>query len=195
MQVDVRPLGADEVKQLQRWLPPEHPEAHVRRLQDQRMGRVTYLVAWADGRSVGHLLVRWGGPTNPELLWRLGDRADHPYVEALLVHPAYRSRSIGTQLLAEAERLVRTNGYASVGLAVAVDNVRAWALYDRLGYRDADLGEFTNHWSYIDEAGHEVADTETCWYLIKPLAGAYGTPREATSGAPRGGRHDRNGAR
>jgi ribosomal protein S18 acetylase RimI-like enzyme len=167
--VDVRPLVADDLSRLQKALPPEHPEAHVRRLADQRIGRVTYLVAWLDGQALGHLLIRWGGPTNPELLWRLGKRADHPYVEALLVHPAYRSRSVGTQLLAAAERMVRTHGYARVGLAVAVDNVRAWSLYDRLGYQDADVGEFTNHWSYVDETGREVADTETCWYLLKPL--------------------------
>jgi len=113
--------------------------------------------------------VRWGGPTNPELLWRLGQRADHPYVEALFVHSSYRSQKVGTQLLAAAEKLVRAHGYPRIGLAVATDNIRAWALYDRLGYRDSDVGEFANHWSYVDESGHEVTGTETCWYLVKPL--------------------------
>ena len=67
---------------------------------------MTYLVAWADGRAVGHALVRWGGPTNPELRWLLGPEERHPYVEALLVHPSLRSRSVGTQILAAAEALV-----------------------------------------------------------------------------------------
>jgi len=167
--VDVRPLEADDLAQVQRALPPEHPEAHVRRLADQRSGRVTYLIAWHDERALGHLLIRWGGATNPDLVWRLGRRADHPYVEALYVHPAYRSQTIGTQLLPAAERLVHARGFQRIGLAVAVENVRAWALYDRRGYREADVGQFENHWSYVDEAGSEVAETEICSYLVKRL--------------------------
>jgi ribosomal protein S18 acetylase RimI-like enzyme len=168
--VDVRPLVADDLARLQKGLPPEHPEAHVRRLGDQRAGRITYLIAWLDRKALGHVLIRWGGPTNPELVWRLGRRADHPYIEALFVHPEYRSHSIGSQLLAAAERLVQSRGFRRIGLAVAVDNVRAWALYDRLGYRDADVGEVVNHWSYVDEAGQEVIGTEMVTYLVKELA-------------------------
>src|SRR5215212_7830673 len=70
--VDVRPIAADEVATVQKTLPPGHPEAHVRRLADQRSGQITYLVAWHEGRALGHVLVRWGGTTDPELLWKLG---------------------------------------------------------------------------------------------------------------------------
>lgn len=168
--VDVRPLAADDLALLQKDLPPEHPEAHVRRLGDQRTGRVTYLIAWQGRRALGHLLVRWGGPTNPEIVWRLGRRADHPYVEALFVHQEYRSQMIGSQLLNEAERLVRLRGFRRIGLAVAIGNVRAQALYDRLDYRDADVGELVNYWSYVDEVGREVIGTETVTYLVKQLS-------------------------
>jgi len=167
--VDVRPIAADELASVQKTLPPEHPEAHVRRLADQRSGQVTYLVAWHEGRALGHVLVRWGGTTNPELLWKLGRPVDHPYVEALLVHPAYRCRSIGSQLLGAAERLVHARGYQRIGLAVAVENVLARALYNRLDYAEAEVGDFVNYWSYVDEAGREVSETEICRYLVKPL--------------------------
>jgi GNAT superfamily N-acetyltransferase len=167
--VDVRPLAAEDLAHIQQALPPEHPEAHVRRLGDQRAGRVTYLVAWADGRAVGHALVRWGGPTNPELRWLLRPEKRYPYVEALLVHPSLRSRSVGTQILAAAEALVRGRGIHRIGLAVAVENDLARALYLRLGYQEAGIGEFGNAWSYVDEAGNEVAANETCIYLLKDL--------------------------
>ncbi|MFN8635647.1 MAG: GNAT family N-acetyltransferase [Chloroflexota bacterium] len=167
--VEIRPLDADDVTPLQKALPPEHPEAHVRRLADQRAGRITYLVAWLDGRPVGHVVIRWGGTTNPELNWRLGPHTAHPYVEALLVHPCYRSRSVGSQLLATAEFLARGRGYDRIGLAVAIENVRARALYERSGYVDAGVGELDNYWSYVDEAGHEVVGCETCHYLVKRL--------------------------
>ena len=169
IKVEVRPLAAEDLAHIQQALPPEHPEAHVRRLADQRAGRVTYLVAWAERRPVGHALVRWGGPTNPELRCLLNPSERHPYVEALVVHPSLRSRSVGTQILAAAESLVRERVLGGIGLAVAVENVRARALYERLGYRDLGLGEFANAWSYVDEHGDEVAEVETCDYLVKDL--------------------------
>lgn len=169
IQVEVRPLTADDLAQLQQSLPPEHPEAHVRRMADQRAGRVTYLIAWSAGRAVGHALVRWGGPSNPELRWLLDVRERYPYVEALLVHPSMRSRSVGSQILTAAEDLVRQRGLARIGLAVAVENVRARALYDRLGYGDLGVGEFANAWTYVNEQGDEVAEIETCSYLVKDL--------------------------
>lgn len=176
--VDVRPLAADELADVQQSLPPEHPEAHVRRLADQRAGRVTYLVAWADGRALGHVLVRWSGTTNPELRRLLDSRERHPYFEALLAHPAYRSQSVGSQILKAAEALVQQRGFRRIGLAVAVENGRARALYERLGYRDLGLGEFGNAWSYVDEAGNEIAESETCVYLVKELTGQAGENRD-----------------
>jgi ribosomal protein S18 acetylase RimI-like enzyme len=135
---------------------------------------VTYLIAWAEGQPVGHVLVRWGGSNNPELRWLLDARERHPYVEALLVHPTHRSRSVGSQILAAAEALVRERGLARISLAVAVVNVRARRLYERLGYRDLGLGQFANAWSYVDEHGDEVAESETCTYLVKDLDGRAG---------------------
>ena len=167
--VDVRALTPEEVPQVQQALPPEHPEAHVRRLADQRSGRVTYLVAWADGRAVGHTLVRWGGTTNPELRWLLYGRPAHPYVEALFVHPSFRSRSVGRQILDAAEAEARSRGHRTIGLAVATDNPRARALYETCGYRDQGLGEFASSWSYVDERGEEIAENEICTYLVKDL--------------------------
>ena len=67
----------------------------------------------------------------------------------------------------------RGGATVGVGLAVAVENVRAQALYERLGYGDADVGELVNHWSYVDEAGQEVIGTEIVTYLVKEF------PREA----------------
>jgi ribosomal protein S18 acetylase RimI-like enzyme len=175
MLMQIRSLSGDELTRIQQDLPPEHPEAHVRRLADQRDGRITYLVAWVDGRAVGHGIVRWHGTTNPELRWLIGDQTAHPYVEALLVHPSFRSRSIGSQLLEAAETLARTRDHTVIGLAVNVENGRAQALYERLGYDDAGIGQFENAWSYVDEAGQEVAERETCIYLVKSLGRRVGS--------------------
>ncbi|WP_416069198.1 GNAT family N-acetyltransferase [Streptomyces buecherae] len=52
----------------------------------------------------------------------------------LAVHPALRSRGVGTFLVTAAERRVRDRGLRRAELAVEDDNPRARALYERLGY-------------------------------------------------------------
>jgi GNAT superfamily N-acetyltransferase len=184
-QVDIRHLDPADVSHVQRALPPEHPEAHVRRLADQRAGRVSYLIAWDALRPVGHVLVRWGGTSNPDLLWLLSPRNRPPYVEALFVHEAYRSRGIGTALVREAESLAAARGHRQVGLAVAVENWRARALYKRLGYHDEGVGTFTSAWTYIDECGDEVSEQETCLYLTHSLQKGTGqTAKRRAEGQP-----------
>ncbi len=169
LRVDIRHLAPTDLSHIQRALPPEHPEAHVRRLADQRAGRVTYLIAWNGSRAIGHVLVRWGGTANPELLWLLSPRNQTPYIEALFVREAYRSLGVGTALLAAAEDLAAAGGHRKIGLAAAVENWRARDLYERLGYRDNDVGPFTSGWTYIDERGDEISESESCVYMTRPL--------------------------
>lgn len=181
--VDVRPIEAVDLTHLQQALPPEHPEAHVRRLADQRSGRVTYLIAWYGDRAVGHALVRWGGSTNPELRFLLDERERHPYLEALFVHPSFRSLGVGSQILGAAESLAHARGRQRLALAVAVENTRARALYERLGYRDRGIGPFASAWSYVDEAGNEIAEEETCLYLVKRLDPQQDSPGSLSPGS------------
>jgi ribosomal protein S18 acetylase RimI-like enzyme len=114
--------------------------------------------------------VRWGGSGNPLLATASSPPPAHPYIEGLAVHPAYRSRSIGAQIIEVAERESIRRGFREIGLAVGVENVRARALYARLGYRDLGVGEFPNIWSYRDDAGQRHVEIESCIYLVKPLS-------------------------
>lgn len=56
------------------------------------------------------------------------------YVSILAVEGAYRSRGIGTQLMAHAEAQAIAAGDMAICLDVEIDNVRALAFYERLGY-------------------------------------------------------------
>jgi ribosomal protein S18 acetylase RimI-like enzyme len=176
LHVAIRDLAPTDLPRLQRALPPEHPEAHVRRLADQRAGRVSYLIAWDGPRAVGHVLVRWGGTSNSELLWLLSPRDRPPYIEALFVREAYRSLGVGTALLGMAEDLAAARGHRKIGLAVAVENWRARALYERLGYREGAVRPFASGWTYIDEHGDEITEQEACLYLTRPLNGGLRQP-------------------
>lgn len=175
LQVVVRALAPDELVLVEELLPSQDRDVHARRLGSQRSGSATYYIAWLGDRPVGHTLVRWGGSGNPLLATPGGPGPVHPYIEGLAVHPAYRSRSIGRQIIETAERESIRRGFREIGLAVGVENVRARALYAQLGYRDLGLGEFPNIWSYRDGAGQRHVEIESCIYLVKQL-GSGGQP-------------------
>ena len=92
--------------------------------------------------------------------------ADCPDLQDAFVVPQYRSKGIGSRLLDAAELLVKQPGYARMGLGVAVDNPRARALYERLGYEDAS---YATGGRYFDRDGHEQTWEEICNYLIKKI--------------------------
>lgn len=75
---------------------------HARRFARQEAGECTYLVAWLEGRPVGHAEMRWTGCAAPEV------SLDCPEIGGLAVWPEdLRSRGIGTALIRAAEELAR----------------------------------------------------------------------------------------
>ena len=87
----------------------------------------------------------------------------------LYVVESVRSRGIGSRLLDYAEELVQHRGAPQLALGVAVDNPRARSLYERHGFQDSGLGEYTSRWQEIDEHGrqHWYEEREVC--LVKSL--------------------------
>jgi GNAT superfamily N-acetyltransferase len=144
------------------------PSVHHRgRAAAHRSGEATFLVAWHERRPVGHLLLKWDGSDAESVRRRLGRM---PELNAIIVIPPLRSRGIGSRLIAAAERLVAARGIGCAGLAVGVENRRARALYERLGYRDWAEGTFELSWEAPDAPGGR--EHETCVYLLKRISGA-----------------------
>ena len=165
--VEIRPLAEEEVPILEQHLRSGPAIRHRQRYRLQEEGGGYCLIAWHDGLPVGHGVISWSGSPDEPMASQLRDCPD---IEDLFVLPEYRSRGIGSQLLAALEGLARRYGYSRVGLGVAIDNVRAWDLYLRRGYADSGFGEYTHYTIYIDDQGRTRARTESCVYLIKELA-------------------------
>lgn len=73
---------------------------------------------------------------------------------------------MGSALVAAAEEVVRPRGCLAMG--VGVDNSRARALYERLGY--VATGRFsTTTYDYMDASGATRTATETDEMLVKEL--------------------------
>ena len=118
----------------------------ARRSSIERYGD-EWFIATMDGQVVGWILVKWRGkPTHPE----------YPDLEDVWVTQRWRDQGIGTSLIHFAEEHAARRGSARIGLAVnPLENPRAKALYERLGY--AATGEAP----YVDD----VYDRHEDWVI------------------------------
>ena len=149
--VTVRELQPSEVAHVDGRLP-------LSRLDQQAEEGSTYLIAWEDGRPVGHAHIAWAGT-------RLGV----PEVQDVYVLPERRRHGIATVLNDAAEQAVRARGWDTISLSVSKDkNPAARALYDRLGYVDAGI-EPVHVSGPIMLRGRPFEVDDTLVYLRKPL--------------------------
>ena len=164
---EIRPLAQEEIPLLDAHLDAGRLAGrHHDRFTQQQDGILTYLIAWLDGIPVGHTMVRWEGTTDAYVADRIADCAN---LEDLFVMPELRSKGIGTQILSYGERLAAERRFARIGLAVGIDNLRARALYERLGYVDTGFGVFEIGGTYTDIHGNVREWREVCEYLVKGL--------------------------
>jgi GNAT superfamily N-acetyltransferase len=163
-------LGRSEVAGVTASLPglPFAPvNKHEERIELQRSGRATYLIAWLGDEPVGHVLVHFS-PVSDQ-----GATVGCAELEELFVREDARGRGIGRALLAQAEAAATSAGATTLGLGVSVANpcnAAARRLYEQRGYTDAGLEEFILRYTYWDELGRSHRDEELHRYLAKPLS-------------------------
>jgi len=97
------------------------------------------------------------------------DGVSRAYVFSFRVKEKWRSRGIGTHLMAFIEDDLRHRGYQFVTLNVSKENQVALRLYKRLGYKV--ISAQPGIWSYRDPDGvlHHVK--EPSWRMMKKLTG------------------------
>lgn len=118
----------------------------ARAMEEAQRGRRILLLAEAGDRLAGQIFIQ------------LATRASFAargvasgYLYAFRVKRAFRSQGIGSQLLAEAEAVLRDRGYQRAVISVAKDNAAARRLYERHAYRV--FTEDPGRWSYLDHQG------------------------------------------
>jgi ribosomal protein S18 acetylase RimI-like enzyme len=124
---------------------PLHLQNVAKALDRVPSGEVDYLVVRAPtGEPIAKGGIDHCDPHGPGKLWQLA------------THPALQSLGIGTVLIGALENRIRSRGIPAAWLGVEVNNPRASALYQRLGYRP--FANETDRWEDQDESGN------TFWY-------------------------------
>ena len=156
--VVVRVAADADLPVLDRAIPTGSNDMHRALLARQAAGDASYLVAWRGAEPVGVGLVRWAG-RGP---------VPEPEITNLHVSEPLQSQGIGTAIVRLAEDLVRGRGHRRVVIGVDEDNVRAAALYERLGYRDTGL-RWTGSYTWYDESGRRHEESERVRVLALDL--------------------------
>ncbi|HEY1485028.1 MAG TPA: GNAT family N-acetyltransferase [Micromonosporaceae bacterium] len=142
------------------------PDYFADRLGRSRHKLGDVLVAYVDDVPVGDVYL-WCEPfEEPELRAMYPDA---PMLNHLEVWPPWQGRGIGTQLVHAAEDAARERGYDILVLLVGLDNPRAKALYERLGYLDWGGGPIVTRWTEPDGEGGIRYATLTVDTLIRSL--------------------------
>jgi ribosomal protein S18 acetylase RimI-like enzyme len=92
---------------------------------------------------------------------------DRAYLYAFRIRAPYRSKGIGSQMLAVVEEDLIGRGFRWLTLNVARDNPRAHQFYLRHGFRV--VAPEPGCWSYIDDKGRLQQVVEPAWRMEKPL--------------------------
>ena len=133
---------------------------YQRAYADSLRGRRVLLVAEVLGQVVGQIFLQVDSAL-------AGGDGRVAYLYALRVRPEYRNRGIGTELVREAEAILRQRGFSRALISVAKDNDAARRLYERLGFEA--FGEDPGNWSFFDDQGQPQEVHEPAFLLDKML--------------------------
>ena len=128
-------------------------------------GEITVLVADFNDFPIGQAAIHWHGkPTHPQI----------PDIQSLRVFGAFQGMGIGTKLIHACESAVRHRvehegeDHTRISISVSVENPRAKALYERLGF--VVVGDtYEDKWHYVDARGQTIYQSEIVYDLVKAI--------------------------
>jgi ribosomal protein S18 acetylase RimI-like enzyme len=161
----IRPITESDLALLRACFDEGTPEQPEEGLTLQRQGTGDFLIALVDGVPIGYLMLRWYAESHSPQEWK-GDTAN---LQDFIVLEAWRSKGIGTAMLRVAEDMAFKRGFGRLSLGVGIDNPRARALYERLGYEDAGLPPVEDRGSFRRWDGMLHEWQEPWEFMVKDL--------------------------
>jgi GNAT superfamily N-acetyltransferase len=164
-ELEIRPVDEKDIRRLKKMIHHSHGRTLQDELKDQREGRISFVVSWKDKVPYGYSFVSWEGARDIEVRHQL---PGVPEFYRLTVVESARSKGIGTALIQFIEQMARKRGFTKMGLGVAHTNLRAQALYERLGYETV-VQEYCDRYHFTDSAGQVREAADKCRFMVKDL--------------------------
>lgn len=140
---------------------------HHDRLRDAREGGFRYLVLIHEEQVTGYACLVFRRPA----YWSDGGDTEHlPQIVDLQVKEGMRSRGYGSTFIRSMEHIAAAAGCADVYVSVEpLDNPRALALYQRLGFEPVQAEPYQRPWQFNDSAGRVHRGEEWIIDMVKHL--------------------------
>lgn len=124
---------------------------HRDRLRDGQDAGFRYLVLMVEHELIGYACLVFRRPAS----WTDADDTAHlPHLDDLRVKDARQRQGYGSAFIRAIERIAATAGAHQLYLSVEpAHNPRAYALYQRLGYRQIQSAPYHQVWEFADTAG------------------------------------------
>lgn len=120
---------------------------------------VLVIVADFNEFPIAQAAIHWlGKPTHPQI----------PDIQSVRVMEVFQGQGIGSRLLEQCEKVVRSEKHPQVSLAVALENTAAKRLYERLDYHVTGT-PYHDEWSYTDAKGQTIEVSELVTDMMKDL--------------------------
>lgn len=156
----VRDLQIDEVPLLS-WSGGAPHLQYIRAAVARRsLGDVEVIAVWIESAPVAVGAIEYADHDPLGKLWMLN------------VHPDHQSRGLGTLVIRELETRALARGCTTTALSVEKENVRARALYERLGYHT--VGSTIESWERESESGRVFTYFADCYVMNRRLDDAPG---------------------
>ena len=140
---------------------------HRDRLRDSQDPGFQYFVLLVDRDILGFAcLVKRRPP-----YWSDADDTQHlPQIVDLQVKESHRGHGYGSHFIHALERVAAQEGFRFLYLRVEpVDNPRAYALYQRLGYQPIQSEPYRKSWKFTDSQGNDHCGEDWVVDLVKQL--------------------------
>jgi ribosomal protein S18 acetylase RimI-like enzyme len=140
---------------------------HFRRIYAETFARMQQGISlmWLaslDGFVIGQLFVQMACERK-----ELADGWQRAYIYSFRIRPSYQNYGLGTRLLTFVEQDLQKRKFRYAVLNVSKTNIRARALYERLGYEV--IAHEPGVWSFQDDQGAWHSIEEPAWRMEKSL--------------------------
>jgi len=122
MTITLRKLNTGDLKFLNEIRGKELPKLHYDRFTEQDKGESIYLIAFQDGRPVGHVYVKFEGDE---------EYHNSPVLQDLYVSEELRGKKIGTQIIQETEKYLKELGYNEISIDVETNKEWIKQFYEK----------------------------------------------------------------